>query len=74
MEAQSIAGYTFGTRAVEPSPVTAEDVELLKAALLWSDEDDRYLRMAGAVLADQVQVLSQPSAPRFKIAPRGRRT
>jgi IS1 family transposase len=54
MEAQSIPGYTFGTPAVAPSPVTGEDVELLKATLLWSDDDDRYLRMAGEVLADQV--------------------
>jgi Protoglobin len=54
MEAQSIPGYTFGTATVAPSPVGAEDVALLKATLLWSDEDDRYLRMAGEVLADQV--------------------
>jgi Protoglobin len=55
MEAQSIAGYTFGATEVGPSPVTADDVELLKATLLWSDEDDRFLRMAGEVLADQVE-------------------
>jgi IS1 family transposase len=54
MEAQSIAGYGFGTPEVARSPLSAEDVELLKATLLWSDEDDRYLRMAGEVLADQV--------------------
>jgi hypothetical protein len=54
MEAQSIPGYTFGTPEVASSPVTGEDVELLKATLLWSEEDDRYLRMAGEVLADQV--------------------
>jgi len=54
MEAQSIPGYTFGMPEVAPSPVTGEDVELLKATLLWSDDDDRYLRMAGEVLADQV--------------------
>jgi hypothetical protein len=54
MEAQSIPGYTFGTPEVARSPVTSEDVELLKATLLWSDDDDRYLRMAGEVLADQV--------------------
>jgi hypothetical protein len=54
MEAQAIPGYTFGAPEVGPSPVTADDVELLKATLLWSDADDRYLRMAGEVLADQV--------------------
>jgi hypothetical protein len=54
MEAQSIPGYTFGTPEIARSPVTGEDVELLKATLLWSDDDDRYLRMAGEVLADQI--------------------
>ena len=54
MEAQSIPGYTYGGPEVAPSPVSADDVELLKTTLLWSDEDDRYLRMAGEVLADQV--------------------
>jgi hypothetical protein len=51
---QSIPGYTFGTTEVARSPVAAGDVDLLKATLLWTDEDDRYLRMAGEVLADQV--------------------
>jgi IS1 family transposase len=54
MGAQSIPGYTFGTPEVARSPVTGEDVELLQATLLWSADDDRYLRMAGEVLADQV--------------------
>ncbi len=58
MQAQAIPGYTFGTSAVPRSPVSADDVELLKATLLWSDDDERYLRMAGEVLRDQVdQVL-----------------
>jgi hypothetical protein len=54
MEAQSIPGYTFGAPEVARSPLTGEDVELLKATLLWSEEDNRHLRMAGEVLADQV--------------------
>jgi IS1 family transposase len=54
METQRIPGYTFGIPEVARSPVSSEDVELLKATLLWSDDDDRYLRMAGDVLADQV--------------------
>jgi IS1 family transposase len=58
MEAQSIPGYTFGSPEASRSPVSGEDVELLKATLLWSEDDDRYLGMAGDVLADQVdQVL-----------------
>ena len=54
METQTIPGYTFGSPDVARSPVSAGDVELLKATLLWSEDDDRYLRMAGEVLGDQV--------------------
>src|SRR5687768_12837628 len=54
MEATSVPGYRFGASELEPSPVSAGDVELLKTTLLWSEDDVRYLRMAGEVLADQV--------------------
>lgn len=54
MEAQTIPGYTYGAPEVPHSPVTGGDLDLLRATLLWSEEDDRYLRLAGEVLADQV--------------------
>jgi IS1 family transposase len=54
VEVSSIPGYTFGAPDVARSPVTADDVDLLKQTLLWTNEDDRYLRLAGEVLADQV--------------------
>jgi hypothetical protein len=54
MNATGIPGYDFGVAGAERSPVTLDDVALLKATLLWSDDDDRYLAMAGEVLADQV--------------------
>jgi hypothetical protein len=54
MEAMSIPGYRYGDPGLAPSPVTADDVDLLKTTLLWGEDDDRYLRMAGEVLADQV--------------------
>ncbi len=57
MEAQTIPGYTYGAPGVPHSPVTGGDVDLLRATLLWSEEDDRYLRMAGEVLADQVDAV-----------------
>lgn len=55
MERASIPGYTFGSAAVARSPVTASELELLEATLLWSPDDDRALRLAGEVLADQVE-------------------
>jgi len=50
-----IPGYTYGTSQVAPSPLTLEDLDNLKKAVLFTEEDERYLRMAGEVLADQVE-------------------
>jgi hypothetical protein len=52
-----IKGYDYGAAQLEHSPVSMEDLRLLKKTLLWSDEDDRYLRMAGRVLADQTDAV-----------------
>lgn len=50
---EKIKGYDYGKASLEQSPVTLQDLSLLKKTLLWSDDDDRYLKMAGEVLADQ---------------------
>lgn len=52
-----IHGYTYGSSEVKKSPVTLKDLELLKETLLWTDDDDRYLRMAGDVLEGQVDAV-----------------
>lgn len=49
-----IAGYTYGTTAVAPSPISLDEFEKLKATVLFNDEDVRFLQMAGDVLADQI--------------------
>ncbi|MEM2113884.1 MAG: protoglobin domain-containing protein [Candidatus Caldarchaeum sp.] len=51
---QQIPGYTYGTREVQQAPVSDEEFSLLKTTVLMTDEDIRYLRMAGEVLRDQV--------------------
>jgi len=51
----SIAGYMYGQ--VPASPVKVEELELLKKTLLWTEEDDRYLRMAADVLRDQIDAV-----------------
>lgn len=38
----------------ETKPVTIEELNLLKKTLLWSSDDDKYLKMAGEVLEDQL--------------------
>jgi hypothetical protein len=51
---ETIKGYDYGKAALEQSPVTLQDLALLKKTLLWSNDDDRYLKMAGEVLKDQI--------------------
>lgn len=55
MSKQSIPGYTYGTEKVAESPLSLEDLELLKKTVLFTEEDEEYLRMAGEVLSDQVE-------------------
>jgi hypothetical protein len=50
-----IPGYTYGTPAVAASSATLADLQRLKATVGFNEEDEHYLRMAGAVLADQVE-------------------
>ncbi|HHB89880.1 MAG TPA: protogloblin ApPgb [Anaerolineae bacterium] len=49
-----IPGYTFGEASVPRAPLSDQDFENLKATVLFTEEDERYLRMAGDVLADQI--------------------
>ncbi len=56
MAANSIPGYTFGaTKAA--SPLTMEEFENLKKAVLFGPDDEAALRMAGSVLADQIEAV-----------------
>src|SRR5215210_800843 len=50
-----IAGYEFGAGSVVRSPLEIEDLDLLKQTVLFGEEDEEYLRMAGDVLEDQVE-------------------
>ena len=57
MSQTDIPGYTYGTDAVPRSPVTLEELELLKATLLLGDDDLAALRRSGEVLAAQVEAV-----------------
>lgn len=52
-----IPGYTYGTDAVAPSPVSPRDLDVLKQAAGLTEEDEHYLRLAGEVLAGQTAEL-----------------
>ena len=50
-----VPGYDFGAGAIARSPLGVEDLELLKRTVLFADEDEEYLRLAGDVLEDQAE-------------------
>jgi hypothetical protein len=50
----AIPGYTYGSDQVAKSSLSAEAFASLRQTVLFSDEDVRYLRMAGEVLEDQI--------------------
>jgi hypothetical protein len=55
METTAIKGYSYNTAAL--SPVSMKDLDLLKQTVLFTDEDEKYLRMAGEVLKDQTDAV-----------------
>ena len=50
---EHIHGYSYGTDEVAMSSVSTEDLERLKVSAGFTENDQRYLRLAGEVLADQ---------------------
>jgi len=52
-----IPGYAYGAPEISPSPVTLAELEQFKTATGFTDEDARFLRMAGAVLEGQVEAI-----------------
>jgi hypothetical protein len=48
-----IAGYTYATPTVAHSPVSLAELDLLKQTATFDQDDARWLRRAGAILADQ---------------------
>jgi len=52
---ESIPGYSYGSAEVSRSLMSMREFDELKIAAGFTDEDQRYLRLAGEVLADQTQ-------------------
>jgi hypothetical protein len=52
MDVASIPGYAYGS--APRSPVADQDLQALRASVLFSEEDERSLQMAGEVLAGQI--------------------
>jgi hypothetical protein len=54
---RTIPGYRLGDPALPRSPLTLQDLELLKKTVLFTEEDVRYLRMAGEVMVPQTDAI-----------------
>lgn len=54
IDGQTIPGYDFGASSVERSPVTLEEFQILRRTVGFDEADERYLRLAGGVLEEQV--------------------
>jgi hypothetical protein len=52
---ENIPGYDYGEESVARSSVSLEDLSSLKESARFTEEDERFLRMAGEVLADQTE-------------------
>jgi Protoglobin len=52
---EPIPGYSYGSAEVSRSLMSMREFDELKIAAGFTDEDQRYLRLAGEVLADQTQ-------------------
>ena len=53
--AGEIPGYSYGAPDTARSPLGVGELNLLKETVLFTEEDERYLRMAGEVLREQTE-------------------
>jgi hypothetical protein len=53
----SVPGYAYGSASLARAPYTVSDLDSLKKALLFTDEDVRALRQSKAILADQTEAI-----------------
>jgi hypothetical protein len=53
--ADEIPGYRYGATDASRSPISLQDLEHLKTSAGFTEEDERYLQLAGKVLGDQTK-------------------
>ena len=51
----AIPGYTYESSEKATSPVGSQDLDKLKATVMFTEDDEQALRLAGDVLEDQVE-------------------
>ena len=52
-----VPGYAYGSTSLARSPITLDELELLKKTLLFGDEDVAALRAAHEVVRDQIEAI-----------------
>jgi DNA-binding transcriptional LysR family regulator len=52
---ETIQGYAYGAKDIQPSSVSMQELEDLKVTVGWMDDDPIYLRLAGEALEDQTE-------------------
>ena len=55
MSDHQIPGYTYGDSSIPEAPVSTEEFNQLKQSVMWSEDDDEALEMAGSVLEPQIE-------------------
>src|SRR5208337_5560377 len=78
---ERIPGYSYGAPEVPKSAVSVQDLDNLKISAAFTEEDERYLRLAGEVLAGQTKqivdhwrsgiIASIPNLARHSRSPEG---
>ncbi|ELZ20067.1 protoglobin domain-containing protein [Natrinema limicola] len=54
MSSDQIPGYTYGTDDVPDAPISMDEFERLQQTVLFDEDDEESLQMAGDVLEDQI--------------------
>jgi hypothetical protein len=80
--AEQIPGYLYGASEVARSPLSLQELESLRISAGFTEEDQRFLQLAGEVLADQTSRIVEhwrsgiiagiPNLARHSRTPRGR--
>lgn len=80
--AKEIPGYNYGTADVAKSPITPQELEQLKRSSGFTEEDERWLRRAGDILASRTEALvnqwravisAHPHLARYSLRPDGQK-
>lgn len=54
MNSDKIPGYTHGTEEIPDAPISMDEFERLQQAVLFDEDDEEYLQLAGDVLEDRI--------------------